>query len=90
MAEANASAIGFLLAGMELPASKEELIRYADEQGADGAELAALRSLDEREYESAIDVVETLRPVQPNLPAPEPSEPQPESGDPPGREHYTA
>jgi hypothetical protein len=90
MGEANASAIGFLLAGMELPASKDELIKYADEQGAESTELAALRSLEEREYESAADVVEALRPVQPNLPEPEPSEPRAESGEPPGREHYTA
>ncbi|HEX5469811.1 MAG TPA: DUF2795 domain-containing protein [Gaiellaceae bacterium] len=89
MAEANASAVGALLNGIDLPASRDEIVRYADEQGADSAELAALRGLQEREYESTMDVVEALSPVQPNLPEPEPRAPRAESGEPPGREQYT-
>jgi uncharacterized protein DUF2795 len=89
MAEANPSAVGALLNGIDLPASRDEIVRYADEQGASHAELAALRVLEEREYESTMDVVEALSPVQPNLPQPEPAAPRAESGDPPGREQYT-
>ncbi|HJS69594.1 MAG TPA: DUF2795 domain-containing protein [Gaiellaceae bacterium] len=89
MAEANASAVGALLTGIDLPASKDDIVRYAGEQDADAVELAALRSLEERDYASTMDVVEALRPVQPYLPEPEPGAPRAESGDPPGHEQYT-
>ena len=90
MDEATASALGTLLAGMELPATREEILSYAGQQGAGADELAALRGLEEREYESAMDVVEALQPAQPYLLEPVPDEPREESGDPPGGESYTA
>jgi Protein of unknown function (DUF2795) len=88
--EATAAGIGTLLAGMTLPARKQEILGYASEQGAEAEEMAALRGLEDREYASAMDVVEALRPAQPYLPEPEPDEPREESGEPPGRESYTA
>jgi Protein of unknown function (DUF2795) len=90
MEDATAAAVGTLLAGMKLPATKEEILSYAGEQRAGADELAALRGLEEREYESAMDVVEALRPAQPYVPEPVPGEPREESGEPPGGEDYTA
>ena len=89
MDEGTAAEIGTLLVGIKLPATKHEIVSYASEQGAQADEMAALRELEEREYESTMDVVEALSPVQPNLPEPEPRAPRAESGEPPGREQYT-
>jgi Protein of unknown function (DUF2795) len=88
--EETAAGIGTLLGGMDLPATKQEIVSYASGQGAAADELAGLRGLEDREYESAMDVVEALRPAQPYLPEPVPGEPREESGDPPGGESYTA
>jgi len=90
MDEETAAGIGTLLAGMKLPAAKPEIVAHASEQGAEAQEMAALRGLEDREYESAMDVVEALRPTQPYLPEPVPGEPREESGEPPGGESYTA
>ena len=90
MDERTAAEIGTLLAGMELPATKYDIVSYASGQGAQAEEMAALRGLEEREYRSAMDVVEALRPAYPYVPEPEPDQPREESGRPPGGESYTA
>ena len=78
-----------LLEGMALPASRDELVRYAEEQGASAEDVARLRTLPEREYRSIDEVGEELEPVQV---AEHESAPLPrsESGDPPGGDRYTA
>jgi hypothetical protein len=87
---AEPSQISSLLAGAPLPARRDELVAYAEEEGADEEELAALRALPDREYESAADVGDALRPVEPQPPAAEPAEPSAQSGEPPGGPAYTA
>jgi hypothetical protein len=81
--------IQVLLEGVALPAAKEDLVRYAREETADGALVALLEALPEREYRSLDQVGEALHPVQPSRPGSQPLEPKPESGEPPGREAYT-
>jgi Protein of unknown function (DUF2795) len=81
-----AAEIQVALEGVKLPASRDELVRYAQTQEPSlAAELQAL--LPERTYEALDDVGEALAPVQP---PPLTAEPQPrsESGGPPGGEDY--
>jgi Protein of unknown function (DUF2795) len=77
-----------LLEGVSLPASKDELIRYAREQN-DGRAVALLERLPDREYRRIDEVGEALAPVQPS--AHEQTElPHEESGLPPGGDDYVA
>jgi hypothetical protein len=39
------------LSGMDYPASKDEIVRHAEQNGADEEILDALRGIDDREYE---------------------------------------
>jgi hypothetical protein len=39
------------LSGIDYPASKEDLIRHAEQNGADSDVLEALKKIDDREYE---------------------------------------
>jgi trehalose-6-phosphatase len=39
------------LSGMDYPASKEEIVAHAEQQGADDEVLEALRKIEDREYE---------------------------------------
>ena len=77
-----------MLEGVPLPASKQELMKYAREQ-QDGALVGALEQLPHREYQSLDDVGEALLPVQPEWPQPDPHEPRQESDLPPGGDDYT-
>jgi uncharacterized protein DUF2795 len=92
MPEMNGALVESLIEGMPLPARRDEIVEYAQIEGADEDMLDALRALPDREYESADDIGETLRPAQANLPEPEPEPqaPQPESGEPPGGASYTS
>lgn len=63
MADAKRSLLESLLEEMPLPARRDEIVEHAEVEGADEDMLAALRALPDREYESADDVGETLRPV---------------------------
>jgi hypothetical protein len=65
MAETNASAIQSAIEGMPLPARRDEIVEYAEVEGAEDDLLAALRALPDREYENAEEVSEALRPAQP-------------------------
>lgn len=90
MADVNAALLGSLAEGMPLPARRDEIVEYAEIEGADEDILDALRALPDREYESLDDIEEAVRPVQPNAPAEGPGAPRAESGEAPGRERYTA
>jgi hypothetical protein len=90
MAEVNPALVESLIEGMPLPARRDEIVEYAQVEGAEENMLDALRALPDREYESADDIGEALRPVQPYPPDTEPGAPRPESGAPPGGESYTA
>jgi hypothetical protein len=39
------------LSGMDYPARKEDIVRHAEQQGADDEVLEALRNIEDREYE---------------------------------------
>jgi hypothetical protein len=39
------------LGGMDYPAGKDEIVRHAEDKGADGQVLDALRKIPDREYE---------------------------------------
>jgi hypothetical protein len=39
------------LSGMDYPASKEDIVRHAEQNGADGEVLDALKKIEDREYE---------------------------------------
>ena len=78
-----------LLEGVALPATKDELLHHARHERADGASLALLEALPEREYGSIDEVGETLQPVQPTSPRTQPDVPRPESDLPPGGDAYT-
>lgn len=75
-----------VLEGVDLPASRDELIRYARQQDGEGL-VTLLERLPEREYDRIDDVAETLAPVQPQaeheLPVP-----REESDLPPGGDDY--
>ncbi|AUZ87405.1 DUF2795 domain-containing protein [Arthrobacter sp. TmT3-37] len=44
------------LGGMDYPASKEDLVKHAEDKGADDAVLETLRNLPDREFDSPTDV----------------------------------
>lgn len=48
------------LAGVDYPASKEELVRTAEQSGAGDEVLSALRALSDRQYESPTEVSEQV------------------------------
>jgi Protein of unknown function (DUF2795) len=75
------------LVGLELPATKGRIVQWMREH--DG-HVEAVQQLPEREYKSPNEVGEALAPVQP-LDIVEPAHPgTTQSGDPPGRDRYTA
>jgi hypothetical protein len=76
-----------VLEGVDLPAAKTDLIRYAREQGSDRAELELLDRLPDRDYSSIDEVGEALAPVQPEASRND-ELPEAESGLPPGGDDY--
>ena len=77
------------LEGTPLPATRSELIAYAQEQESDGVVVAALLRLPDREYRALDEVGEALVPVQPARGRGQPHAPRAESGLPPGGDAYT-
>ena len=76
-----------LLEGVSLPASKDELIRYARRQDGEQPIVALLERLPNREYRRLDEVAEVLAPVQPA--SQENAElPREESDLPPGGDAY--
>lgn len=49
-----------LVAGLDFPVSREDLVRLAQERGAGNEMLAKLRSLHEAEYSTADELDEAL------------------------------
>jgi hypothetical protein len=76
-----------LLEGVDLPADKRRLIRYALEQDDGGSAARLLERLPEREYRSLDEVGEALAPVQPSS-SPQSALPREESDLPPGGDDY--
>ena len=76
-----------LLEGVDLPADKQRLIRYAHEQGAGSGFTHLLERLPDREYSSLDEVGEALAPVQPAASAGK-RPPREESDLPPGGDEY--
>jgi hypothetical protein len=76
-----------LLEGVDLPASKGDLIRYARLQDPEAARL--LERIPDRDYERLDDVGEALAPVQPH-PQQETPLPHAESDLPPGGDDYVS
>jgi Protein of unknown function (DUF2795) len=77
-----------LLEGVDLPARKRDLIRYARRQDGDHGAVRLLERLPDREYASVDDVGEALAPVQPPSASPDAELPREESGRPPGGSDY--
>ncbi len=84
---ARTAEIQVLLEGVDLPASKDELIGYAREQDGGSADLSLLRRLPDREFKSLDEVGEMLAPVRAYSRNDSPL-PHEESGEPPGGDHY--
>jgi hypothetical protein len=61
---ARAAEIQVVLEGVRLPATRDELVRYARSQ--DQAAARELLAIPDRSYERLDDVGEALRPVQPD------------------------
>jgi hypothetical protein len=80
-----AAEIQVVLEGVTLPATREELVRYASLQDAEAA--VELERIADHEYTSIDEVGEELAHTQPYLPAPS-FIPHPESGSPPGKADY--
>src|SRR6266436_6452692 len=80
-----AAEIQVLLEGITLPATREQLVRYAAVQDAEAA--VELERIADREYQRIDEVGEELVPTQPDLPEKQAS-PYPESGGLPGGEDY--
>ena len=78
-----------LLEGVDLPAEKDELIRYASREGATPTQLGLLQRLPEGEFATLDGVAEELRGVQPAREREVPHTPREESGRPPGGDDYT-
>ena len=80
-----AAEIQVVLEGVALPATRDELVRYAETQDPQAAR--ELASIADREYERLDDVGEELAPTQP-VHLREKKQPRPESGLPPGGDDY--
>jgi uncharacterized protein DUF2795 len=80
-----AAEIQVVLEGIALPATRDELVRYAAQH--DPAAAAVLERLPDREFERLDDVGEELAPTEPLRASSRPL-PKPESGEPPGGEDY--
>jgi hypothetical protein len=84
-----AALVQAVLEGTPLPASRSELIDYAQRQEADGLVIAALLRLPDREYGALDEVGEALAPVQPSRDRGQSHAPRAERGLPPGGDSYT-
>jgi hypothetical protein len=80
-----AAEIQVVLEGVKLPATREQLVRYAALQDAEAA--VELERITDREYESIDDVGEELAPTSPVHVSAE-RLPKPESGKLPGGDDY--
>lgn len=86
----NRAYVESFLSGAALPASKDELVAYAERQERGGEVAERLRRLPEREFRAFQDVGEELEPRQPEAwkQGPPTKLPKVESGAPPGHGAY--
>lgn len=78
-----------LLEGVPLPTEPSGLRQYALREGATGEQMALLRRLPDRRYESIDEFAEELIGVQPAFEHEDAESPHEESGAPPGGDAYT-
>lgn len=78
-----------VLEGVRLPSERSTLLRYAFDEGASSDQLALLRGLPDRCFETIDEVAEELVRVQPGRGSEVPHLPKEESGEPPGGDAYT-
>jgi len=64
MAKVNPIQLQKHLKGMDYPASKQDIVDYAKQQGADDNAIAVLEHLPEEEYETPTDVSKAVGEVQ--------------------------
>ena len=64
MAKVNPIQLQKHLKGMEYPASKQDIVDYAKQQGADDNAIDILEQLPEEEYETPTDVNKAVGEVQ--------------------------
>lgn len=64
MATVNPISVQKYLKGMDYPASKDELIDHAEEQGADDEVLDLLEQLPDEEYETPADVSKAIGQIE--------------------------
>ncbi len=60
MAKVNPIQLQKHLKGVDYPVSKEELIKHAQQQGADENAMSALQQLPEQEYQTPTDVSQAV------------------------------
>jgi hypothetical protein len=80
-----ATEIQVMLEGVPLPATRADLIRYAEQHGA--ALIRDLEELPDEKFED-LDAVGALLTMQPSAAVPAERMPRPESGKPPGGDDY--
>jgi uncharacterized protein DUF2795 len=88
MEMAKVAELQVLLEGVPLPVERQDLVDYADHEGAAPWQLGALRSLPEQRWSTIDEVAEALVRVQPAYEREE-KQPREESGAPPGGDAYT-
>lgn len=64
MAKINPIQLQKHLKGVDYPASKEELIEHAKQQGADDNAISVLEQLPDQEYDSPTDVSEAVGDIE--------------------------
>jgi hypothetical protein len=64
MAKVNPIQLQKHLKGVDYPASKEQLVQYAQKQGADENAISVLQQLPDEEYESPTDVSEAVGEIE--------------------------
>jgi len=89
MEQSSVAELQVVLEGVPLPSGLSTLVRHALRQGAAGKQVAMLRRLPDRSYDTIDEVAEQLLSVQPPDEREEPNSPHEESGAPPGGDAYT-
>jgi len=64
MAKVNPIQLQKHLKGVDYPASKQDLIQHAQQQGADENAIAALQQIPDQEYQAPTDVSEAVGDVE--------------------------
>jgi hypothetical protein len=86
---ASVAELQVLLEGAPLPNERSSFLEYAVHEGATAEQVAMLRGLPNRRFDSIDEIAEELRRVQPERKDEMPHQPAEESGAPPGGDAYT-